>query len=46
MPTKRNRLAVRIFRLVEGEAEGYFAISVFLIIALATLGLAAWRLHQ
>jgi hypothetical protein len=42
MPTKRDRLAVKIFRIIEGEAEGPFAISVFLIIALAAIGLAAW----
>jgi len=45
MPTKRDCLAVRIFRVIEGEAEGPFAISVFLIIALAALGFAAWGLR-
>lgn len=45
MPIKRNRLTVKIFRLVEGEAEGYFAILVFLVIALAALSLLAWRFH-
>ena len=42
MPTKRDRLAVKIFRIIEGEAEGPFAISVFLVIVMATIGLAAW----
>lgn len=41
MPTKQ-RLAVKIFRIVEGEAEGRFAISIFLIIALASMGLVIW----
>jgi hypothetical protein len=42
MPAKRERLVVKIFRIIEGEAEGPFAISVFLIIALATIALTAW----
>lgn len=43
MPAKRDRLAVKIFRIVEGEAEGPFAISVLLIIVLAAIMIAAWR---
>jgi len=43
MPTKRERLAVKIFRIIEGEAEGPFAISVFLVIVLAAIGVAAWH---
>ena len=42
MPAKRERLAVKIFRIIEGEAEGPFAISVFLVIALAALALKVW----
>jgi hypothetical protein len=45
MQTKRNRLMVRIFRFVEGEAEGPLGISAFVIIMLAALGLAAWGLR-
>ncbi|MEY9387539.1 hypothetical protein ABIF93_005796 [Bradyrhizobium japonicum] len=40
MPTKQR--SVKIFRIVEGEAEGRFAISIFMIIALASMGLAMW----
>jgi hypothetical protein len=43
MPAKRERLAVKIFRIIEGEAEGPFAISVFLIIVLAVIVVTAWR---
>jgi hypothetical protein len=45
MPTKQ-RLAVKIFRIIEGEAEGPFAILVFLIIALTAIGLVAWGLRS
>ena len=45
MPTKWDRLAVRIFRIVEGEAEGAFAITAFLLIVLAAIGLAAFGLR-
>lgn len=45
MSTKRNRLVVRIFRFIEGEAEGPLGISAFLVITLAALGLAAWGLR-
>jgi hypothetical protein len=41
---KRDRLAVKIFQIVEGEAEGRFAISVLLIIVLDAIGGTAWRL--
>ena len=43
MPTERERLAVKIFRIIEGEAEGRFAISVFLIIALTVIVVTARR---
>ncbi|MEA2942311.1 MAG: hypothetical protein QOD09_2840 [Bradyrhizobium sp.] len=43
MPTNRERLTVKIFRMIEGEAEGPFAISVFLIIVLAAIAVTAWR---
>jgi hypothetical protein len=29
--------------MIEGEAEGYFAISVFLIIVLTAIAVTAWR---
>jgi len=41
MPTKQ-RLAVKIFRVIEGEAEGPLAILVFLLIAFAAIGFAVW----
>jgi hypothetical protein len=43
MPTKRQRLTVKIFQMIEGEAEGPFAISVFLIIVLTAIAVTAWR---
>lgn len=47
MSTKRDRLTVRIFRIVEGEAEGTtFAITVFLVIVLVAIGVAAWGLRH
>lgn len=45
MPTKRDRLAVRLFKVIEGEAEGAFAITVFLVIVLAAIGLTALRIY-
>jgi hypothetical protein len=42
-PEKRDRLAVKIFQIVGGEAEGRFAISVLLIIILGAIGGTAWR---
>jgi hypothetical protein len=44
MPAKQ-RLAVKIFRIIEGEAEGPLAIWVFLILALAALGFMVWGLR-
>ncbi|MBV8891615.1 MAG: hypothetical protein JO266_06535 [Acidobacteria bacterium] len=44
MPTKQ-RLAVKIFRIIEGEAEGPLAIWIFPILALAALGFTAWGLR-
>lgn len=45
MPTKQ-RLAVKIFRVIEGEAEGPLAIWVFLAIVLAAIGFTAWGLRS
>jgi hypothetical protein len=45
MPTKQ-RLAVKIFRVIEGEAEGPLAIWVFLVIVLAAIGFTAWGLRS
>ncbi len=39
MPTK-------IFRIIEGEAEGPLAMRVFLIFALAALGFTVWGLRS
>jgi hypothetical protein len=41
MPTKQ-RLAVKIFRIIEGEAEGALAVWVFLVLALAAIAATAW----
>ncbi|HEV7879067.1 hypothetical protein [Bradyrhizobium sp.] len=46
MPAKRERLTVKIFRMIEGEAEGYFAISVFLVIVLVAIAVVAWRFQK
>jgi hypothetical protein len=45
MPTKQ-RLAVKIFRIIEGEAEGPLAIWVFLVLALAAIAVTAWSLRS
>jgi hypothetical protein len=37
---KKERLAVKLFHIIEGEAEGRFAISALLIIVFSVL---AWR---
>lgn len=37
MTTKRNRLIFKFFRLVEGEAEGNFAISALVVLVLVAL---------
>jgi hypothetical protein len=37
---KKERLAVKLFHIIEGEAEGRFAISALLLIVLGAL---AWR---
>jgi hypothetical protein len=44
MPTKQ-RLSVKIFRIIEGESEGPLAIWVFLILALAALGFTVCSLR-
>jgi hypothetical protein len=43
MPTEHERLAVKIFQIIEGVAEGRFAISALLIIALTVIVVTAWR---
>ncbi len=45
MPTKQ-RLAVKLFRIIEGEAEGTLAIWVFLVVALAAIGVTAWSVRS
>ncbi|WP_439926189.1 hypothetical protein [Nitrobacter sp. JJSN] len=42
MPSDKQRLTVRIFRLIEGEAEGALAIAVLLVIALAVISAGVW----
>jgi hypothetical protein len=42
MQDNRQRLAVRIFRIIEGEAEGPLAILVFLILALTAIAVTVW----
>lgn len=42
MPAKKQRLALKIYRLIEGEAEGALAITVLLVIALAVIGAGVW----
>ena len=37
---KKERLAVKLFHIIEGEAEGRFAISALLIMVFGAL---AWR---
>jgi hypothetical protein len=37
MATDNDRLTFKIFRLIEGEAQGRFAVSALVIVALATL---------
>jgi hypothetical protein len=41
VPDKKNRLAVKLFNLVEGEAEGQLAIIALL--AVVVLVLVVWR---
>jgi hypothetical protein len=42
MQDNRHRLAVRIFRIIEGEAEGPLAILAFFILALAAIAMTLW----
>jgi hypothetical protein len=44
MQTKRDRLAIRIFRVIEWQSEGPLAILVFLVSALAATCLAVWSI--
>jgi hypothetical protein len=37
---KKERLAIKLFHLIEGEADGRFAISALLIMV---FGVLAWR---
>ena len=40
MPTDNARIAFKIVHVFEGQAEGYFAVSVLAFLALATLACA------
>lgn len=42
MHDNRHRLAVRIFRIIEGEAEGPLAILAFFVLALAAIAMTIW----
>jgi hypothetical protein len=42
MRDNRQRLAVRIFRIIEGEAEGPLAILAFFVLALAAIAMTLW----
>jgi hypothetical protein len=37
---KKERLAIRLFHIIEGEADGRFAISALLVMV---FGILAWR---
>jgi len=41
MPGNRDRLTFRVLRLVEGEAEGRFAIGALVALVLAALAVSA-----
>ena len=41
MPATRDRLSFKVFRLVEGEAEGRFAIGALIALVLTTLVISA-----
>jgi len=43
MPPERQRLAVKIFNVLEGEAEGPLGIFVFLLVIVLAMGLVIWR---
>lgn len=40
MSPVRQRLALRVFHLLEGEAEGAFAVLAFLVVVLAVVAMA------
>ncbi|MEA2817861.1 MAG: hypothetical protein QOI93_5731 [Rhodospirillaceae bacterium] len=40
MPTDTSKIAFKIVHVFEGQAEGYFAVSVLAVVALAALGCA------
>lgn len=44
MPTDTARIAFKIVDVFEGQAEGYFAVSVLAVLALAMLACAAFYL--
>jgi hypothetical protein len=44
MPTDTARIAFKIVDLFEGQAEGYFAVSVLGVLTLATLACATFYL--
>ncbi len=41
VPESSERIAISISHVISGQAEGYFAIAVLAVIALATLACAA-----
>jgi hypothetical protein len=41
VPESSDRIAISISHVISGQAEGYFAITVLAVIALATLSCAA-----
>jgi hypothetical protein len=41
LPEKKERLAVRLFSLVEGEAEGRWAIAA--LFSIVVVALVVWR---
>jgi hypothetical protein len=44
MPTETARIAFKIVDVFEGQAEGYFAVGVVAVLALATLACATFYL--
>jgi hypothetical protein len=42
MHDNRHRLTLRIFRIIEGEAEGPLAILAFFVLALAAIAMTMW----
>lgn len=44
MPNDNARIAFKIVHVFEGQAEGYFAVSILAVLALATLACATFYL--